>query len=98
MNIKVLALVNGQEIIGQVTFSNGTYTVKEFAMVALVPSREQGKMGYAIMPWMPYAEDDKVNISASHVLTEVTPRVDLINYYNQLFGSGIQIASAGMLQ
>ena len=55
-------------------------------------------MSVALMPWIPYSENKEFTIKSNMVVTEFTPAVDLTNRYNNMFGSGIQIASASTLR
>lgn len=87
-NIRILKLVSGEEIIGNVT-DNGllTYSIKNGVIVALVPSRanpQQPSIGLA--PWLPYAENDTVLIHKQHVVYEAEPIQEMVNNYNSIFG------------
>jgi hypothetical protein len=55
-------------------------------------------MGVALMPWIPFSDNKEFTIKSNMVVTEYTPSVELINRYNSMFGSGIQIASASALR
>jgi hypothetical protein len=61
----------------------------------MVPGKTSGEMGYAIIPWLPYGAEGKFSIKREHILTTFEPTVDMVNYYNRVLGSGIQIASPG---
>jgi hypothetical protein len=45
---------------------------------------------------MPYA-DGKVKLFSQSIATEATPSTNMVNEYNRLFGSGIQVAPASAL-
>ena len=94
--IKCVRLVAGEEIIGKVTKNDNTVTVSNPAAIHLVP-RQDGQVGIGLHPWLPYSDDDSFDIGLDKVLTIHNPSIDLINNYNRLYGSGIQIASAGSL-
>ena len=98
MNIVMgIQLINGSDLIGSIEKQPDYYVIKDPAQVAVVPS-QGGSMGVALMPWIPYSENKEFTIKGEMVVTEFTPAVDLINRYNSMFGSGIQIASASTLR
>lgn len=96
MTIKCLRLIAGEEIIGDVISSEGSYDVRSPAGIHMVPGGHQGQqVSIGLLPWLPYSDDEVFSIAADKVICVHNPSTDLINNYNRLFGSGIQIASAG---
>lgn len=69
-------------------------TVKEPVQVIMQPSKDGPTLAFA--PFLEYCQDFKTGIifSMNDVLCITFPIVELENQYNQVFGSGIQIASA----
>ena len=53
-------------------------------------------MGVAIAPYMPYASGN-INLYYSAIAAECIPDQNMINEYNRIFGSGIQVAPASAL-
>ena len=85
MSVKIARMTSGEQVIADVSEKlEGGYTFKNPAL--LVP-HGQGQLGLA--PWMPYAEPQGIDIPQDHVSFLVVPLTDLINEYNQAFGSGI---------
>ncbi|NDG30473.1 hypothetical protein EB118_10435 [bacterium] len=98
MNIIMgIQLINGSDLIGTIEKQPGYYVIKDPAQVAVMPS-QTGTMSVGLMPWIPYSENKEFTIKSEMVVTEFTPAVDLINRYNSMFGSGIQITSASALR
>ena len=100
-NITILKLITGEELIGDVIeahhHANGIdYEIKDVAIVQMVPT--QTGVGLSLFPFAPYTEDKTHIFRSNHVMLSMQPGVDLINNYNRMFGSGIQIASAGALK
>ncbi len=89
--IKIIKLITGEEMIGDMSQSGDNVTVSNPATVHLVPN-QAGTMGIAMVPFAPYAEDDDFLFSLSHIMTVYTPGTDLRNQYSQRFGSGIVVA------
>jgi len=101
MSIKIIKLVTGEELIGELVTSyvtsNGDvdYEIKDVAIVQMVPT--QTGLGLSLFPFAPYTEDKTHIFRGKHIIIAMDPGVDLINNYNKMYGSGIQIASAGSL-
>ena len=86
-NIRIMKLITGEELLGDVTDQGLTYSIKNAVIVALVPSRanpQQPSIGLA--PWMPYAENDPVIIAKQHVVYDAKPVKEMVNNYNSIFG------------
>ena len=72
-------------------------TIKEPVQVVQVPPRSQNDPGsIAFSPFLEYAKEfkDGFKIKKDDILITSTPVVELENQYNQIFGSGITIASS----
>ena len=101
MSIKIIKLVTGEELIGELVSSNQTpngevdYEIKDVAIVQMVPT--QTGLGLSLFPFAPYTEDKTHVFRGKHIIIAMDPGVDLINNYNKMYGSGIQIATAGSL-
>ena len=89
--IKVVKLLNGEEIIAKVEASGVGYSMKDPAAI-VIQQTAQG-VGVALAPYMPYANGD-ITLYSSSIGTEGSPTVAMENEYNRIFGSGIQIASS----
>jgi hypothetical protein len=84
---------------GEVTESpaDSNIIIKQPVQVVSVPPRSANDPGsVAFSPFLEYADEFKTGfkINGSDVLITSTPVRELENQYNQIFGSGIQIASA----
>jgi hypothetical protein len=53
-------------------------------------------MGVGIAPYMPYAAGT-IHLYKSAIAAESTPDQGMENEYNRIFGTGIQVVSAGAL-
>lgn len=95
MNIKVIRLLNGEELIGKYSESPTHATLEKVGIVQMIPTQKGVNIG--LFPFAPYAEEETFEFSHEHIVTSFTPGTDLLNNYNRMFGSGIQIAGAGSL-
>jgi hypothetical protein len=93
MSIKLITFKTNQTLIGEVVTNGDKVTIKQPVQVIMQPTKEGPMMGFA--PFLDYAEEFKsgVTFSMDNVLCVTSPVVELENQYNQVFGSGIQIAS-----
>lgn len=89
MTIEVFRVVAGEEIIGDVKDDGGDLIVVENPAVIAVMPGEDGSMQVRLGPMSPSTDDTRFTIDKSNVLYRVTPKSDLLNYYNQIFGSGL---------
>lgn len=95
MSVMCIRLPAGEEIMGNIVYeSSSTVTIQSPAAVMLVPGQDQsGQVNIGLMPWLPYSDQDQFEISRDKILTMHTPNVELLNNYNRMFGSGIQLVT-----
>jgi hypothetical protein len=95
MSVKLVTLITNHTLIGNIKYSDAsTVIIKEPVQVFMSPSKEGMQMGFG--PFLDYCQEHKsgITISMNDVLCITTPIAGLENQYNQIFGSGIQIANA----
>ena len=97
MTIKLLTLKTNHTLMGKVTEELTEVTIKQPVQVVQGPPRAQNDPGsIAFAPFLEYATEFKegFKIKKDDILVTSTPVVELENQYNQIFGSGITIASS----
>ena len=69
-NVKILKLITGEEVIARVTEEKNNLITLEKPMILqmLAPDRTTGQVGFALVPWIKAAKNDKTTISIEHVL------------------------------
>ena len=95
MTIKLITFKTNQTLIGEIVNESPTsITIKQPVQVVVQPTKEGPMMGFS--PFLEFAEEFKTGIPLpkDNVQCITTPMTELANQYNQVFGSGIQIASA----
>lgn len=93
MNVKVFKLINGEEILAEIfNHFDGQLELKNPATI-MVQQTQQG-VGVGLAPYMPYATGN-VFLYKNAIASEAEPDLKMVNEYNRIFGSGIQIATAG---
>ena len=82
MNIKIVKLISGEELIGD--WDRNKLTISN--PVVMIPvSKDQ--LGF--QPWSPLSEDEDIKLKEQHILAILTPDTKLQNEYNRVYGSGL---------
>ena len=94
MNVKLLRLKSGEDIIADVTLVDTEDTIKleNPAMLMPIPGHAHGgqvSMGFG--PWAPFSDDKQFEIPRDWLVYISTPNMDRRNQDNQMFGSGIVV-------
>jgi len=85
--VKLLGLVTGEQLIAKIVDDvSSKWKIKN--AVILMPMGE-GKLGFA--QWLPYADNDALFINSDKIIFESVPQTDLLNKYNEAFGSGLVV-------
>ena len=71
-DVKVLKLITGEEVIARVSeeSSNLLTLDKPMTLQMLPPNTSTGQMGFAMVPWMKAAKNEKITITIEHILVE----------------------------
>jgi hypothetical protein len=94
--VKILKFMSGEEVVGQITKSpeGSLITMKKPCAIMLIGSKSSpDQHSMALIPYAAYTKDHEIEIDARHVMWEAELADDVLNQYNSLFGSGIQIVS-----
>lgn len=100
-NVKIVRLVNGEELLGEVTFTApipSGVIIKNPVRVVVMPNKVDPKtpnVGFA--PWAEFSEQKTFEIDKSHVLCIIEPIKEFINQYNTMFG-GIVLPPSGIIK
>ena len=71
-DVKILKLITGEEVIARVIAEeNNLITLKKPMTLQMIPpTTSTGQIGFALVPWMKAAKNERVTISIEHILTE----------------------------
>ena len=98
MNVKIIKLTNSDEVIADVKESDDDKVIlSNPAKIVMFPG-EDGGMGLALVPWLPYSDDEEVEIKEKDILVVVTPSSEIFSEYNGRFGSGLIIPDDGIIK
>ena len=95
METKILTLKTNHSLIGKVDCVDAqTVIIKEPVQVFMQPTKDGMQMGFG--PFLDYCTEHStgIKLSMNDVLCITTPVLELENQYNQVFGSGITIATS----
>ncbi len=95
MSIKLVTFKTNHTVLTQMDCNDKNQIIlKEPVQVVMQPSKEGPMIAFG--PFLEYCQEFKtgIKVSMDDVLCITTPQVELENQYNNIFGSGIQIASA----
>ena len=95
MTIKLVTFKTNHTILAEIELGIGNeILITKPVQVVMQPSKEGPMMAFA--PFLNFATEFEtgIKISMNDVLCITTPNDELVNQYNQIFGSGIQIASS----
>lgn len=93
-NIKLVTLKTNHTLMAEVDCTDNNEVKLKQPVQLIVQQTQQGPM-MGFNPFLDYAEEflTGIKFSMNDVLTINTPSTELVNQYNKIFGSGIQIAS-----
>ena len=93
MNVKLLRLKSGEDVIADVTLVDTEDTIKLENPAILMPMGDPkgGQMQMGFGPWAPFSDQKEFEIPRDWLVFISTPGKDLLNQYNQMFGSGIVV-------
>jgi len=89
-DVKVLKLITGEEVIARVSeeeHSDLLILDKPMTLQMLPPNTSTGQVGFALVPWIKAAKNDKATISIDHVLvTDEASKQTETNYLQVITG------------
>lgn len=92
--IKLIKLITGEEVIGDVTYHDDYVLMDKPCAIMLLGSRstpDQQSLG--LVPYAGYAKEHSIKVKKTSVVWEAELADEVFNQYNSIFGTGIQIVS-----
>jgi hypothetical protein len=96
-NVKILRLVTGEELLGEVLDLNNTLQIKNPVRIVVMPNKLDPKtpnVGFA--PWAEFSEDKSFDLDKSHIIAIINPIKEFVNQYNSMFG-GLVVPSSNLI-
>lgn len=91
MDIRILKLTTGEEILGEIVSDTAIIRIKNPVGIAVVRDKS-GMPNVGFAPFPLHAESKSgltVDIDRHHVVYSYEPAEDFVTNYNQIFGTGI---------
>ena len=90
MNVKIIRLISGEELIGDWNKETNTVTNP----VIMIPVAKD-QLGF--QPWIPYSEEEAMTFKEQHIVVVVTPDTKLQNEYSRVYGSGLLVPEENII-
>jgi hypothetical protein len=88
MGIKILRLVTGEDVIGEVSVDDADgYVVNKPALIGMV-NDPSGNPSMALQRYLPHSEegdDVAIRIGSSHVIFSFAPLAEIVEHYGKAF-------------
>lgn len=98
LEIMMLRLVTGEEIIGKVgVVGNMIKVVKPAAVMLQPPTSPAGRANMALVDYIPMAKTKEIILDPRNVLFTYEPDNQIESAYQQNFGSGLVLPKKGIL-
>jgi len=89
-DVKVLKLITGEEVIARISEEERSDLLtleKPMTLQMIPPTTSTGQVGFAMVPWIKAAKNDKVTLSIDHVLvTDEASKQTETNYLQVVTG------------
>jgi hypothetical protein len=97
MTTLIIKMITGEEVIAETEASPQGYLELTNAMSLIGRPDETGNVRMAMVPYAQFATSKKVRVYPHAIMADYEPALEILNQYNRLFGTGIQIATADMM-
>jgi len=92
MAVKLVRLKSGEDIIVDVMAESAEIVkIKNPAMLMPMSDGRGNQVQVGLAPWMPFSEAKEFELPRDWVLLTTEPAQDIVNNYNQVFGTGIVV-------
>ena len=93
MAVKLLRLKSGEDIVAEhIQGKLGQdITIENPAMLMPMSDGRGNQVQVGLAPWMPFSAEKRFDIPSDWILLLTEPAPDIVNNYNQIFGSGIVV-------
>ena len=94
-NIQIVKLTTGEDIMGdvesqEVEGKEGFLLINKPAIIMMMPKPgSDTDFGVGLAPYAPFSKDHKVPVFPQHVVSVYDPGKEILNAYNEKYGSGI---------
>jgi hypothetical protein len=90
-NLRILKLVTGEEIVGELKDGSADTMRIENPCVLGIGMASNGKASLQMQPMLLFSEQKVVELKKDHILYTVSVATEIKNKYNEIYGSGIVV-------
>lgn len=102
MGIKIVRMLNGEDLLGDILDKPGGSSAKEVwiknpVRIVVMPNKIDPKtpnVGFA--PWAEFSEDKTFTLDKDHIICIMEPIKEFVKQYNSMFG-GIVVPSSNLI-
>jgi hypothetical protein len=98
-NIKIIRLLNGEEVLAEVVADTGLkVTIKNPIRIVVIPNKADPRQpNIGLAPWTEFSDDDTFVLDNQHILLIMNPVKEFINQYQATFSKIITPQSSILL-
>jgi len=97
MTLRILRLLTGEEILGDIKEETDThYRIENPCSIGLTMG-QNGKPALNMQPMLILSDQKVVNIKKEHVTFDVSVAIEIQNKYNDVYGSGIVVPQKSII-
>lgn len=99
MNIKLVRLVTGEDVLTEYSIAGEFVTFTNPLIVYMKPPTNPGEMAsIGLSQWVPYANTKEFTVAADKIVFAVEPAEDLSRQYDSVFGLGLILPSQSLVK
>ena len=94
MNVKLLRLTTGEDIVAEVTYSDESITTisKPFVLIPMAQNPGEGaETKLYFSPFIPFAENEEFDIKEENIITVNEPKTDIRDNYLNYVGAIVPV-------
>ena len=94
MNVKLLRLTTGEDIVAEVTYSDESITTisKPFVLIPMAQNPGEGaETKLYFSPFIPFAENEEFDIKEENIITVNEPKIDIRDNYLNYVGAIVPV-------
>ena len=94
--IKILKLISGEEIIGEVLENGSEICIKNPVRIVVMPGKDPREPQVGLAPWGQFSKEKTFSLHKAHIVVIMTPIDAFVNQHKEMFG-GIVIPKQGLI-
>ena len=97
MNIKLVRLISGEDIVCELTEEVDYIVITNPLMLYMQPGQQSAQPKVGLVPWMHYSQDKDFTISTDKVIVISEPVEELSRQYDSIYGAGLILPKSTLM-